>query len=262
VSLWLAALLGLVSGSFLNVLIHRLPLMIARECGRDAARFDIAWPPSHCPRCRAQLSWRENIPLLSWLMQNGRCRHCQQHIAWHYPLVELAAAALVVLAVWLPYPGNLTLPWHVLLLWGLLALAVIDLKTQLLPDALTLSLLWLGLLVNLDGALTPLADAVIGAAVGYASLWLIRAVHMQIRSVEGMGLGDAKLLAALGAWMGWTVLPLIVLIASLAGTLVGLALIVVRRGAWQAQLPFGQWLALAGALALFGGDAWLRLWLG
>lgn len=259
-----SAVLGLVAGSFINVLIHRLPIMLAREYGGEdrhsGGRFDLAWPPSHCPRCLARLSWRENIPLFSWLFQRGRCRHCNQPIAWRYPVVELAAAGLSVLALWLPWPGAWAYPWHLLLLWGLLALAVIDLEQRLLPDVLTLSLLWLGLLVNLDGGLTPLPDAVIGATAGYLCLWGLRALHMQLRGVEGLGLGDAKMLAALGAWLGWALLPLVLLIASLLGTLVGLALIASRRGDWQVQLPFGQWLALAGGLALCFGEAWLR-WL-
>lgn len=258
-SLFMAIAIGLVVGSFLNMLIHRLPIMLEGVSVEGVeGRFDLAWPPSHCPQCEARLAWRENIPLLSWLVQGGRCRHCQQPIAWRYPLVELAAAGLAVLAVLLPLPG-LIWPWHVLLLWGLLALTVIDLQTRLLPDMLTLSLLWMGLLLNLHGAIVPLVDAVIGAVSGYGTLWLIRTVHMQLRGVEGLGLGDAKLLAALGAWLGWMNLPLVLLLASTVGAVVGISLIAAQRGGWQMQLPFGPWLALGGVLALFWGDAWLRL---
>ncbi len=255
-----AAVFGLVVGSFLNVVIHRLPLMLERawqrDCGAEipAARFDLAWPRSHCPACGHRLRAAENVPLLSWLAQRGRCRACGAAIPGRYPLVELGGALVAAAALWRfglgPRAGA-----TMLLGWALLALAVIDLRTQLLPDAITQPWLWLGLLFALAGVTVPLADAVIGAMAGYLTLWSVYQAFRLATGREGMGYGDFKLLAMLGAWQGWQMLPAIVLLSSLVGAVVGVALIAARRHERAQPLPFGPFLAAAGAItALWGHD--------
>lgn len=261
--LGLALLLGLAVGSFLNVVIHRLPRMLENEwraqcaefAGAEAApveRYNLAVPPSHCPSCNARIGALENIPLLSFALQRGRCRHCGAAISWRYPLIEAAAGLLAVGVAW---TFGLTLSGLAALVfvWTMLALAAIDIDTQLLPDALTLPLLWLGLLVNLGGGFAPLADAVIGAAVGYLSLWSVYWAFRLLTGKEGMGFGDFKLLAAIGAWLGWSMLPLVILLSSLVGAAVGIALIVLRRQSRGTPIPFGPYLAAAGLIALFWG---------
>lgn len=264
-----AVLLGLVIGSFLNVVIARLPLMLEHEwqqaCaeGRgeapvEAPALSLARPRSHCPACGATLRWRELVPVLSWLWQRGRCRHCDAAISARYPLVELGSAGLFALCAW-RYGASPEALAAALLCGALLALAVIDLRTMLLPDAITQPLLWAGLLFNLTShGYAGLHAAVSGAAAGYLALWLVAVVFEKITGKEGMGLGDAKLLAALGAWFGWTALPGIVLVASLAGAATGLALLATRRIARGQPLPFGPFLAGAGLIVLFVPDtAWM-----
>jgi leader peptidase (prepilin peptidase)/N-methyltransferase len=258
-----ALVFGLLVGSFLNVVIHRLPKMMELEWQAQAAelrgeapktlppeRFDLALPASHCPECGHSLRPLENIPLLSWLLQRGRCKACSAPIPARYPLVELATGLLTALAVWRFGLSGQGLG-AVLLGFALIALAFIDLETQLLPDNITLPLLWLGLLFNLQGVFTPLADAVIGAMAGYLALWSIYWLFKLVTGKEGMGYGDFKLLAALGAWFGWLALPAIIVLASLVGSLVGIALIVSGRHAREVPIPFGPYLAGAGLLALY-----------
>ncbi len=267
-----AALLGLIIGSFLTVLIHRLPLMLHRQwqqqChellqhhapNRNEERFDLAWPGSHCPHCGHRLSWRENIPLLGYLRLKGRCAACQQAISSRYPVVELLAAISAVVAVLHFGPGYQALA-AATLGWGLIALAAIDIEHQLLPDALTLPLLWLGLLVNSSGLLVPPGDAIIGASAGYLALWLVYQGFKLTTGKEGMGRGDFKLLALLGAWLGWQLLPAIVVLAALAGVSLGLARVLLKKQRHDQAMPFGPYLALAGWLALIWGPALLDLY--
>lgn len=268
----LALLLGLMVGSFLNVVIHRLPRMIERDwreqCayveGReiaDAPTYSLIRPRSACPECGHLIRWYENIPVLSWLVLKARCAHCGARIAGRYPLVELLTALLFGYAAWRWGYGVQALAVWVLLA-ALIAMTFIDLDTQLLPDNITLPLLWLGLLVNLHGLFCSLEQAVIGAVAGYLSLWAIYHVFKWLTGKEGMGFGDFKLLAALGAWLGWQMLLPIVLAASLVGAVVGVALVLSGRHDAARPLPFGPWLALGGLIALFWGEALLEIWLG
>ena len=261
------ALFGLLIGSFLNVVILRLPKMMeARwhsECrellGQQsdadepaATGFNIAYPASHCPSCGHELRWWENLPLVSYALLRGRCSSCKTRISPQYPLVEAAAAGLAVLAA-----SSVTWGWPLLfaliLIWALLTLAVIDLNTMLLPDQVTLPLLWLGLLVNVGGMFTNLSDAVIGAAIGYLVLWTIYQGFKLLTGKEGMGFGDFKLLAALGAWMGWQALPGIILMSSLVGAIVGISLMLLRKKDGNMAIPFGPYLAAAGVIWFFFG---------
>lgn len=260
----LAALLGLLVGSFLNVLVHRLPVMLERQWQQEAQevlgleqttheRFDLCLPASRCPHCQHRIRAWENIPLLSYLALRGRCSACKGCISVRYPLVELASALLSLLVAWHFGPGLAALA-VLLLTWGLIALSLIDADHQLLPDALVLPLLWLGLIVNANGLLVPLANAVWGAVAGYLSLWSVYWLFKLVTGKEGMGYGDFKLLAMLGAWGGWQVLPLTLMLASLAGALIGLALVRLRRAQMGAAVPFGPYLAIAGWIAVLWGD--------
>lgn len=260
----LAALLGLLVGSFLNVLAYRLPIMLERQWQREAqallglaqdehTRFDLCLPASRCPHCQQPIRAWENIPLLSYLALRGRCSGCKARISPRYPLVELACALLSWLVAWHFGPGIEALA-VMLLTWGLLALSLIDAEHQLLPDVLVLPLLWLGLIVNAFGLLVPLSDALWGAVAGYLSLWSVYWAFKLVTGKEGMGFGDFKLLAMLGAWGGWQILPLTLMLASLVGALVGLALVRLKRAQMGAALPFGPYLAIAGWIALLWGD--------
>ena len=264
-------LIGLVVGSFLNVVIHRMPLMLQRETDnfiaieRDepaphAGHYNLVFPRSACPACGHTLSALENIPLISWMWLRGRCRYCRAPISARYPLVELFASLLSGWVVWRLGSDIVGLA-ALLLVWTMLALAMIDLDTQFLPDDLTLPLLWAGLLFNLTGTFTPLADAVIGAAAGYLVLWLVYWGYRWVTGKEGMGYGDFKLLAALGAWLGWTMLPLIVLLSSALGAVVGVMMILLRGHQRDKPIPFGPFLALAGLIALLYGQDVMDLWL-
>lgn len=249
-SYWVAlfAMIGLIMGSFANVLIYRLPRMIA-EPRSDATHhpFNLCWPASHCQHCKTTLRFWQNIPLLSFLVLKGRCAHCKTRISIHYPLVEILCAGLWALCAWHWGGGWTALSWSVFAT-VLLALSVMDWQTQLLPDDLTQGLLWLGLMASTLGWIElPLQQAVWGAAVGYVSLWLVAYVFEKITQKQGMGAGDFKFLAALGAWLGpWALIPLVFL-ASTAGALTGLGLILARRMQRQDYLPFGPFLAVAGA---------------
>jgi len=265
VALPAAAVIGLCVGSFLNVVIHRLPKMMERgwadQCAELAGRepeakprYDLMVPRSACPSCGHAITALENVPVVSWLALRGRCRACKAPISPRYPVVELVAGALAVAAIWQFGAG-----WKGLaacaFLWTLLALAFIDADTQLLPDDLTLPLLWGGLLANLFGLFVPLASAVIGAIAGYLVLWAVYWLFKLIRGKEGMGYGDFKLLAALGAWLGWSMLPQIVLVSSVLGAAGGILTIVLKGRDKTVPMPYGPWLAGAGGIALFFGPA-------
>lgn len=260
----LATLVGLFVGSFLNVVIHRLPKMMENEWALQAAElrgeapgtvatFNLATPRSRCPHCGTQVTALDNIPILSYLMLRGRCRHCKAPISRRYPVVELATAALSGLAAWTFGNSMMTLG-AMLFLWAMIALTFIDLDTQLLPDSITLPLLWLGLAFNLGNTFATTNDAVIGAMAGYLSLWLVFHLFRLVTGKEGMGYGDFKLLAAIGAWLGWQMLPLTILLSSVVGAVVGIALIFFARHGRNTPIPFGPYLAAAGVLALFFGD--------
>ncbi|WP_025367580.1 prepilin peptidase [Thioalkalivibrio paradoxus] len=266
------AVLGLIVGSFLNVVIHRLPRMMQREWEHEARaileqpeapespRYDLWWPRSQCPHCGRAIRARENIPVLSFLLLRARCPGCGGRISWQYPLVELLTAALFAVTVWQLGVGIAGLA--ALALTGvLIAAAGVDARTTLLPDQLTLPLLWLGLVANLFGLFTDLESAVIGAVAGYLALWAVYHGFRLLTGKEGMGFGDFKLLAALGAWLGWQALPLILLLASLAGAIVGIALILLRGRDRNVPIPFGPYLAAAGWLALIWGDTLIAAYL-
>ncbi len=270
----LAVVLGLLIGSFLNVVIHRLPIMIEREWREQCTWLDgeqpaaptmppynLVQPRSACPRCGHRITWYENIPILSWLFLRGRCSACGLAITPRYPLVEALTGLLFGYAAW-RWGATWLTPAICLLLASLVALAFIDLDTRLLPDNLTLPLAWVGLLVNLDGGLAPLPDAVIGAIAGYLSLWSVYHLFKLLTGKEGMGFGDFKLLAALGAWLGWKLLLPILLAASFSGAIVGISLILFAGHDRAKPIPFGPWLVLGGLIALFWGDELLRFWLG
>ncbi len=256
------ALLGLLVGSFINVIVYRLPIMLERawqsselpnELPTEA--FNLAVPRSHCPSCAQQLSASENVPVVSFLFLRGRCRHCKSRISARYPLVEIAASvASILVAMTFGFTAS-TLAF-LAFAWFLLALSLIDLDHHLLPDDLTLPLLWLGLLVsafNLGLPGVSLFDAVIGAAAGYITLWSLFWAFLLVTGKEGLGYGDLKLLAALGAWLGWQAILPVLLLASLAGAAIGLILIVFGGRERSAPLPFGPFLAAAGFVMLIWG---------
>jgi leader peptidase (prepilin peptidase)/N-methyltransferase len=257
----LAGVLGLVVGSFLNVVIHRLPRMMEADWQQQAAelrgepapereRFNLVTPRSRCPHCGTAIRPWHNLPVIGWLVLRGRCAHCSARISVRYPLVEALTGVLAAAAI-AAYGASAAGLGALLLTFALIALAFIDLDTQLLPDDLTLPLLWLGLLFNLWGTFAPLQDAVIGAIAGYGILWSVYWLFRLVTGKEGMGYGDFKLLAALGAWFGWQALPAIVLLASAVGAAVGVAMIVLVRHRRETPIPFGPYLAGAGLLALY-----------
>lgn len=267
-----AAGLGLIVGSFLNVVIHRLPIMMDREwqahcaelSGAEATAFEpynLVVPRSRCPQCSHPISALENIPVLSYLLLRGRCRQCGTHISVRYPLIELLCGLLSGALAW-----HFGFDWQalgaLLLSWTLVALAAIDLDKQLLPDKITLPVLWLGLLFNLGHIFTDPRSAVIGAIAGYLSLWCVYQGFRLLTGKEGMGYGDFKLYALLGAWLGWQRLPLIILIAAASGAVVGLALLISRRLERDHPIPFGPYLAVAGWIGLVWGPALTRAYLG
>lgn len=258
-------ILGLLVGSFLNVVIYRLPVMMERgwkaecaECFPDAnievdeTPFNLVLPHSRCPKCDHLIGPLENIPLVSWLIQKGRCKHCDCKISARYPSIEMLTG-LMSLAVALVLPFGWPVLFALIFTWVLISLTFIDFDTMLLPDQLTLPLIWLGLLVNMAGSFTNLQDAVLGAVFGYMSLWSIYWGFKLLTGKEGMGYGDFKLLAALGAWFGWQALPLIILLSSFAGAIIGIAVIAASKDKESRPLPFGPYLAIAGWVYLVYG---------
>lgn len=260
-----AGILGLLIGSFLNVVIYRIPKMmqresdnyIAEESGKEAPhtdRFNLIVPRSACPHCGHQITALENIPVISYLFLGGKCSACKAKIPLRYPLIEFVTGLLSAFLIWHFGSGWLGLS-TLLFAWLLIAMTFIDLDTQFLPDDLTYLLLWAGLLVNLKSGFVPLSEAVIGAAAGYLSLWSIYWLFKLTTGKEGMGYGDFKLLAALGAWLGWKMLPAIILLSSAVGAVVGISLIVFARHGRDKPIPFGPYLAAAGLIALVAGKA-------
>jgi len=259
-------LLGLSVGSFLNVVVYRLPKMLERQWRRecqelqgetaetDPAPFNLSQPASHCPHCGHKIRPWENIPLLSWLLLRGRCANCGAAIGLRYPLVE-ALTGLLSLLVGLHFGVTWATVAALFLTWSLIALSLIDFDTQLLPDSITLPFLWLGLFVSLFDLFTDSHSAIIGALAGYLSLWSVYQLFKHLTGKEGMGYGDFKLLAMLGAWMGWQYLPQVVMLSALVGALVGVSLILLRGRDRNVPIPFGPYLAAAGWISLMWGDA-------
>lgn len=269
----LAAVVGLCIGSFLNVVIHRVPRMLENdwrlqcaelsgEPAKPAARYNLVVPRSQCPACGHQIGALENIPVISYLFLRGHCRACKAPISARYPMVEILTAVLTVAAIvrFGVTPAGVAAS---VFFWMLVALTFIDFDTKYLPDNLTLPLLWAGLFANLVGAVpsVTLRDAVSGAIAGYLLLWSINWTFKLIRGKEGMGYGDFKLLAALGAWLGWQMIPLIVLLSSVVGAAIGISLVVFKGRDYQNPIPFGPYLAIAGAIALFFGKPLVALYL-
>jgi leader peptidase (prepilin peptidase) / N-methyltransferase len=264
---WLALAFGLCVGSFLNVVIHRLPRMMEREwqaqCAELAGQEPAPQPPytlvaprSACPSCGHAIRWFENVPVASWAALRGKCSACKARISPRYPLVELLAGLGAAYAA-ARFGPTLAALGAALFIWFTIALAFIDQQTGYLPDDLTLPLVWIGLLVNLGGGFVPLADAVIGAAAAYLFLWSVNAAFRLLRGMDGMGYGDFKLYAAVGAFLGWKLLPLVILLSSVVGLVFGsLQMFSARRGwDWKFRFHFGPYLALAGVIAMFWGSA-------
>ena len=264
---------GLLVGSFLNVVAYRLPLQLqgawrresldflGMESEADAAKINLVFPGSRCPHCEAPIKPWQNIPVLSYLLLKGRCHACSVPISLQYPLLELFSGLLTAAIVY-TFGATSTGALAVLFTWILIALTAIDLNHRLLPDILTLPLMWLGLLVNTSGLFTDLSSAVIGAAAGYLSLWSIFWLFKLLTGKDGMGYGDFKLLAALGAWLGWQQLPLIILLSSLVGAIVGTLTIVIQGRDKQSPISFGPYLAIAGWTALLMGEKITSSYLG
>ena len=260
-----ALLLGLLIGSFLNVVVYRLPVMMQREWQAEAksilllpadtstSEFNLLLPNSQCPHCSHEIRPWENIPVISYLFLRGKCSSCKAPISMRYPLVELACGLLSAFIAW-----HFGFTWQagamLLLTWGLLAMSLIDVDHQLLPDSLVLPLLWLGLITNSFGLFTSLEDALWGAIAGYLSLWSVYWLFKLVTGKEGMGYGDFKLLAMLGAWGGWQVLPLTILLSSLVGAVLGLIMLRLRNAEASTPIPFGPYLAIAGWIALIWGE--------
>jgi len=259
---------GLVVGSFLNVVILRLPQQLKAQWRNDSEVFlgiaqegtnevqltnTLLWPPSHCTNCAQQIKPWQNIPVISYLLLRGRCNNCSHAISLQYPFVELLTGFM--LAVTIAYIGDaINAMYAIIFTLCLIALAGIDVNEKLLPDQITLPLLWIGLFANVNGTFAPLPDAVTGAIAGYLSLWSLYWMFKLVTGKEGMGYGDFKLLAALGAWLGWQMLPLVILISSTFGAVFGLAAILLGGQGRNLQIPFGPFLAGAGWIALLWGD--------
>jgi len=270
---WLCLAIGLCVGSFLNVVIYRLPRIMERDWQVQCAElrgekppkqepFNLALPRSRCPACAHPITALQNIPLASYLALRGKCAACGARISLRYPLIEALSGLASAYAAW-HFGFGLAAFAAMAFLWCMIALSFIDFDTQLLPDSITLPLLWAGLLLNLAGTFVDLGSAVIGAAAGYLSLWSVYWGFRIATGKEGMGFGDFKLLAAVGAWLGWQMLPLVVLASSFVGATFGIALMLFARHGRNVPIPFGPYLAVAGAVALFWGKpltyAYLKL---
>lgn len=261
------ALFGLMVGSFLNVVIYRLPVMLEREWKResdealsqsdadntDDEAFNLVTPRSRCSKCQSPIHAWQNIPVISFLLLGGKCSNCKTAISWRSPLLELITAVLTAIVAWHFFPSSYAALAAIGLTWALIALTGIDYDTYLLPDNITLPLVWLGLIANYFGLITSFESAFWGAIAGYMSLWSIFWLFKLITGKEGMGYGDFKLLAALGAWLGWEMLPVIIILSSLVGAVVGIALMVFANHEKTKPIPFGPYLATAGWIAMIWG---------
>jgi leader peptidase (prepilin peptidase) / N-methyltransferase len=268
---FLCVVVGLLVGSFLNVVIHRLPKMMEREWEAQcadlrgetppkAAKYNLVLPRSACPKCGHMITALENVPVVSWLLLRGKCRACRAPISARYPLVELLTGALSGVIAW-HFGFGLALAGALVFTWAMVALTFIDLDTTLLPDDITLPLVWLGLLLNIRETYVPLETAVIGVVAGYLALWSVYWAFKLLTGKEGMGYGDFKLLGAIGAFLGWKVLPLVILLSSFVGAAIGISMIVFARHNRQVPIPFGPYLAIAGVIALLWGDSITQWWM-
>ena len=272
-----SVIFGLLVGSFLNVVIHRLPKMMEREWHANClelqgklelqnkevlsqTKYNIVTPRSACPKCGHNISALENIPVISWLMLSGKCKSCKTSISLRYPLIEAITGALIG-AVAYKYGFTATTFFAWIFVFALVTLTFIDFDTQLLPDDITLPLLWLGLIFNFNGGFTDLKSAVLGAIFGYLILWSVYWAFKLVTGKEGMGYGDFKLLAAIGAWFGWQMLPAVILLSSVVGAIIGIGLIVFKGKEGGTAIPFGPFLALGGIAALFYGAQLVQLYL-
>lgn len=267
-------ILGLLVGSFLNVVIYRLPVIFKREWRKDCCNyleenynakiqidiskepeepFNLVKPDSTCPSCGHQIRAWENIPVISYILLKAKCSNCKTPISFRYPFIELLSASMAALCAW-QFGFSLAGVSAILLSWALISLAMIDYDTQYLPDQIVLPFLWLGLILNLNNAFIDIESAIIGAAAGYLSLWSVYQLFKLITKKEGMGFGDFKLLALLGAWMGWQYLPLIIILSSLVGSIIGILLILFKKHQREIPIPFGPYLAIAGWIALIWGN--------
>jgi len=264
--------IGLCVGSFLNVVVHRLPRMMEAQWRADCAElrgeepppaqtYNLFKPDSRCPACAAPIRAIQNVPVLSWLALRGRCAACRAPISARYPAVELVTGVASVLLAW-RYGYAWQLAGALLFCWALLALTFIDLDTQLLPDDITFPLLWAGLVFNAAGVFTDLRSAVFGAVGGYLILWSVYWAFRILAKKEGMGYGDFKLLAAIGAWTGWQVLPFVVLVSALAGTVIGAYVLWRTRQGRDTRIPFGPYLAAGGVAGLLWGHEAVVAWIG
>ena len=280
--------LGLFIGSFLNVVVYRLPLMMERTWKRECReflqldtetapevesaatpetkpeqpeKFNLMVPRSACPSCGSMISAWQNIPVISWLLLRGKCGNCKHPISVEYPLVELLTAVLSA-AVALKFGASIQLIFALFFTWALISLAMIDFHTTLLPDSITLPLLWSGLLISLVPVFVAAPDAIVGAAAGYLILWIVFQTFKLVTGKEGMGFGDFKLLAALGAWLGWAMLPLIILLSSLTGAIIGIMIMVLSRHQRSQPIAFGPYLAIAGWIALMWGNQIVSMYTG
>ncbi len=270
--LTMVGILGLCVGSFLNVVIYRLPIMLHQAWRAECLDFleqptqvqphaiTLNKPRSHCPNCNKQIPFWHNIPILSYLLLRGKCAYCKARISPRYLFVELGTA---VLAIFIAYEFGASWPMLAVQIFtaSLIALFFIDISHQLLPDDITLSLLWLGLFCNIWGTFTDLQSAVIGALAGYLSLWIVAFLFKKLRKKDGMGHGDFKLFAALGAWLGWQVLPFIILLASVCGAIIGVSFLIMNKNKPDTPMPFGPMLALAGWIAMFWGGQLITLYM-
>ncbi len=272
ISTIILGVLGLLIGSFLNVVIYRLPKMMQRESDNYVAhesgkelphpeRYNLILPRSACPHCGHQITALENIPVISYLVIGGKCTSCKAPISKRYPIIEAITGALSAFMIW-HFGSGLAGLGAMVFVWFLVAMTFIDADTQLLPDDLTLPLLWGGLLLNIFSTFTSLESAVIGAAAGYLSLWAVYWLFKLATGKEGMGYGDFKLLAALGAWMGWSMLPLIILLSSAVGAIIGISMIALGKLGKGKPIPFGPYLAIAGLIALVWGKILTNQYLG
>lgn len=267
------SILGLLVGSFLNVVIYRLPVIFKREWRKDCTNyleenfdakieldtgkeptepFNLVKPDSTCPHCHHEIRAWENIPVISYIFLKGKCSNCKTPISFRYPFIEILSAALAAACAW-KFGFSLAGFSAIVLSWALISLSLIDYDTQYLPDQITLPFLWLGLLLNLNNTFTDIHSAIIGAVAGYLVLWSVYQLFKLLTKKEGMGFGDFKLLALLGAWMGWHFLPVIIILSSLVGSIIGITLIVLKKHEREIPIPFGPYLAVAGWIALLWG---------
>ena len=268
-----AGILGLMAGSFLNVVIYRLPIMMKRDWKKECQeflelpitdqtgeKFNLALPDSHCPECNTEIKWYQNIPVFSYLFLQGKCANCQTHISLRYPFIEALTGILSAVVAY-QLGGQIETLFALLLTWTLIALSGIDFDHQLLPDNITLPMLWLGLFLSLFNVFTDPVSSIIGAIAGYLSLWSVYQAFKLLTGKEGMGYGDFKLLALFGAWLGWEHLPLIIMLSSLVGAIIGSSMIILVQRDKNIPIPFGPYLAIAGWIALLWGDELNSLYL-